>query len=213
MKNGENGAECAQSCAAISCRRGERCVDGRCESDLCFEVTCLSGQVCRDGQCLRDPCAGVLCGPERRCLEGQCQDDPCSSSLCPYGQYCDSSSGQAECFFDDYTMTDNEAGSEGGADAGSENAGDQSESGSMIIDQGLAEQDEFIDQPTSGVEMTPLQDFGTLPIDPLDQGVIQGSKGADGCESVETQPANLLVLLLVVLVRLKRSQNDFTQRF
>ena len=208
-ENGENGAECAQSCAAISCRRGERCMDGNCEADLCFEVNCLSGQVCREGQCLRDPCAGVLCGPGRRCLEGQCQDDPCSSILCPYGQYCDSSSGQAECFFDDSTMTDNEAD----GDEGNENTGDQSESGSMIIDQGLVDQSVLTDQSTLGAEMNPLQDFGTLPIDPFDQGVIQESKGADGCESVDTQPANILVLLLVMLVRLKRSQNDFTQRF
>ena len=211
-ENGENSAECAQSCAAVSCRRGERCVDGNCETDLCFGLTCLNGQVCRQGECFRDPCAGVLCGPGRRCLEGQCQDDPCSSSLCPYGQYCDSSTGQAECFFANETDHDGEAGDAAGAMAGDETIDGGSETGNTAGFQTTAGQEDIAGQPMTGGVMNPLQDFGTLPINTFDQGVSQDSQETQGCESTDTHPKNMLFLLLIMLVRLKRSNNDFMQR-
>ena len=212
--DGNNQAECASSCAAVACRRGEMCVDGHCVIDECFGISCLAGQICQQGECLRDPCAGVLCGPGRTCLQGQCQDDPCSSSHCPFGQSCDSRSGQAECYFTNET----EAGSEAGTDfagqmAGDEQAGMELTGGNEAGQSTNAGQNNQPDQFLGGTEMESLQDFGMLPIDPIDQGSVQDATEAQGCESLHSQTSKYLLLLIVLLIGLRRSRNGFNTTY
>jgi hypothetical protein len=198
---GENIAECARSCAAVSCRRGERCTDGECGIDPCFGQNCLESQICVDGRCQRDPCAGVLCGPGRTCLGGQCQDNPCSSIRCPFGQSCDYTHGRADCVYEETLMAGTEmAGTEMAGDAlfpEAGNGGDEAMSGQ---DAGS----NFIDAGVAGFEnQVPLQDFGEVPTYIYDQGESGNTQAEEGCQSKASPSSMTLLLMMLCILRSK----------
>ncbi len=82
-----HAGECLDSCAAVSCRLGERCLHGECRPDPCGDLDC-GELVCLDGACVEDPCAGVECEAGRQCHAGECVDDLCARTRCGPQESC-----------------------------------------------------------------------------------------------------------------------------
>ena len=91
------GGVCIPSCADVSCRFGERCLDGACAVDVCAEVVCADGQRCVQGACYEDPCADKTCADGQACVDGQCTLDPCAGTRCPPGEICFVTDGTSQC--------------------------------------------------------------------------------------------------------------------
>jgi hypothetical protein len=80
--------QCIESCAWISCRFDEICVDGICQPDPCGPVICGDRQICSNGICIDQPCLMISCGDQQICVDGQCFFDECSHITCPPGTSC-----------------------------------------------------------------------------------------------------------------------------
>lgn len=98
--------KCVKSCASVTCKTGEMCVDGKCEADPCAGKTCAAGEVCVAGKCEKDNCSTAnVCKSGRVCDTNQnkCLDDPCAGVTCPDAkQVCRAGQCQApdQCQFD-----------------------------------------------------------------------------------------------------------------
>ena len=91
--------QCIPSCAQVSCRLFESCLDGVCVPDTCGGVNCPPGLACEDGACVGDPCAEANCRDGERCVDGVCQLDDCSDIECPQGQVCVHVNGERQCVY------------------------------------------------------------------------------------------------------------------
>jgi hypothetical protein len=86
---------CTPSCAGVTCKEGEACVDGACKATQCPPEGCGAGKICdkAQGACVDATCKGCKVG--QTCSPtGECVADPCEGVLCPAGQRCD----DGECF-------------------------------------------------------------------------------------------------------------------
>ncbi len=92
----KNGFCVPDVCAAVSCKAGERCLDGKCVS-LCDGVSCTSGKVCVAGFCVEDSCYGKGCPAGQVCLKSACVPDPCANVTCKSGEYCKAGSCRPSC--------------------------------------------------------------------------------------------------------------------
>ncbi len=111
------GGQCVPSCAHVSCRLDERCVDGVCAHDPCALAGCPDGQRCDDGLCGPDPCAGIRCPAGERCDDGLCLADPCRGVRCPPGEACAVHGDAAQCVREVASEPPADAGADAGMDA------------------------------------------------------------------------------------------------
>ncbi len=90
--------DCVKSCASITCKTGETCVNGACVEDC--KPACAAGEICdltqTPSKCVPDKCnpnpcsaTGAYCDPKT----GMCGNDPCSGVVCPSGEVC----SQGQC--------------------------------------------------------------------------------------------------------------------
>jgi MYXO-CTERM domain-containing protein len=133
------GHKCVGSCANVTCKDTEKCVDGKCQATGCPQP-CAEGEVCHPAEagafCWKDNCGadgGVICTAGLYCdpVTGICGNDPCTAVHCPAAQYCKT----GECYWSPETGTDggNEAGtSDAGKKDGSSEGGNPKEDQSGI---------------------------------------------------------------------------------
>ena len=81
---------CVDTCANVKCTGTDRCVNGKCQPQLCQGVKCSEGQACNPatGKCEVDKCFGKPCFGGAICCGGMCQADTCPSVQCPAGTRC-----------------------------------------------------------------------------------------------------------------------------
>jgi hypothetical protein len=87
---------CVGSCANVTCKAGERCVEGTCRPTGCA-TACPSGQVCIGNGDAGAACGPTKCPPNGRCNDGffcepttgACGNDPCAAVHCPANQMCE----------------------------------------------------------------------------------------------------------------------------
>jgi len=115
------------SCEAVSCAPGQRCLAGACASP-CEGVSCPFGQECRAGRCVR-PCDEAFCEGDQLCQDdprqpgygqcrfsctcgscpdglgcapdGRCVADDCLDVTCPTGSYCERGACRDRCALPD----------------------------------------------------------------------------------------------------------------
>jgi len=84
-------------CAEVTCKVGEKCVDGKCVS-YCKGVNCKTGEVCVKGYCIKDDCYHKGC-PQKGyiCAKGKCVPHPCNNVKCKPGEFCENGKCLPSC--------------------------------------------------------------------------------------------------------------------
>ncbi len=111
----DGGAQCAASCATISCEAGFSCVGGECLINPCTGITCPESKTCLDGTCVvnlctQDPSIKESCEADSKLCTmvwdnqaenttamAACVTDPCERTICPESNKCQSVCISGEC--------------------------------------------------------------------------------------------------------------------